>query len=61
MKSALEMAKISTGKVQYINAWTSTKKGDEIEINAISRLFKHKIYVAQLNLQSGTFLGLREV
>ncbi len=58
MKSALEMAKISTDKVQYINAHgTSTKKGDEIEINAISRLFKHKIYVSSTKSSIGHLLG----
>ncbi len=58
MKSALEMAKISTDKVEYINAHgTSTKKGDEIEINAISRLFKHKIYVSSTKSSIGHLLG----
>ena len=58
MKSALEMGKISTDKVQYINAHgTSTKKGDEIEINAISRLFKHKIYVSSTKSSIGHLLG----
>tara|TARA_B100000900_G_scaffold413284_1_gene436959 strand:+ start:1028 stop:2278 length:1251 start_codon:yes stop_codon:yes gene_type:complete len=58
MKSALEMAKISTDMVQYINAHgTSTKKGDEIEINAISKLFKHKIYVSSTKSSIGHLLG----
>ena len=47
MKSALEMADISTDKVDYINAHgTSTIKGDAIELNAISRLFSHDIFVS---------------
>ena len=44
MKEALNMAKLSKEKVDYVNAHgTSTIKGDEIELNAISRLFTHGI------------------
>ena len=40
MKEALRMAKINTDQVNYINAHgTSTIKGDEIELNAIKKLF----------------------
>ena len=58
MKSALDMAKIDSSKVDYINAHgTSTIKGDEIELNAISRLFKHKIYVSSTKSSIGHLLG----
>ena len=52
MKVALEMGKINTNEIDYINAHgTSTIKGDEIELNAISKLFKHKIFVSSTNHQ----------
>ena len=52
------MAKISSDKVDYINAHgTSTKKGDEIELNAISRLFKHNIFVSSTKSSIGHLLG----
>ncbi len=58
MKSALEMSKISTDEINYINAHgTSTKKGDEIELNAISRLFKHNIDVSSTKSSIGHLLG----
>ena len=58
MKSALEMAKISSDKVEYINAHgTSTIKGDEIELNAISRLFNHNIFVSSTKSSIGHLLG----
>ena len=58
MKSALEMAKLSSDKVDYINAHgTSTIKGDVIELNAISKLFKHKILVSSTKSSIGHLLG----
>ena len=58
MKGALDMAKISSEKVDYINAHgTSTKKGDEIELAAISKLFKHKLFVSSTKSSIGHLLG----
>ena len=58
MKAALNMAKIQNDKVDYINAHgTSTIKGDEIELNAISRLFKHEIFVSSTKSSIGHLLG----
>ena len=58
MKAALDMAKIQTEKIDYINAHgTSTIKGDEIELNAISRLFKHNIFVSSTKSSIGHLLG----
>ena len=58
MKEALRMAGISTEEVDYINAHgTSTVKGDEIELNAISRLFKNKIFVSSTKSSIGHLLG----
>ncbi len=58
MKSALEMAEIASDKVDYINAHgTSTIKGDAIELNAISRLFKHDIFVSSTKSSIGHLLG----
>ena len=58
MKSALDMANISTDKVDYINAHgTSTIKGDLIELNAISRLFNHEIFVSSTKSSIGHLLG----
>jgi len=58
MKSALDMANTPTDKVDYINAHgTSTIKGDLIELNAISRLFKHKIFVSSTKSSIGHLLG----
>ncbi len=58
MKSAVEMAKIPVEKVDYINAHgTSTIKGDAIELNAISRLFKHEIFVSSTKSSIGHLLG----
>jgi len=58
MKNALNMAKISSEKVDYINAHgTSTIKGDEIELNAISKLFKHNIHVSSTKSSIGHLLG----
>ena len=58
MQEALKMANITSDKVDYINAHgTSTIKGDEIELNAISKLFKHKIYVSSTKSSIGHLLG----
>ncbi len=58
MKAALDMAKIHTDQIDYINAHgTSTVKGDEIELNAISRLFKHNIFVSSTKSSIGHLLG----
>ena len=58
MKEALKMAKIPTEKIDYINAHgTSTIKGDEIEISAISRLFKHNLFVSSTKSSIGHLLG----
>tara|TARA_B100000989_G_C19493718_1_gene451001 strand:- start:252 stop:1502 length:1251 start_codon:yes stop_codon:yes gene_type:complete len=58
MNEALKMAKIDSEKVGYINAHgTSTKKGDEIELNAISRLFKHNVFVSSTKSSIGHLLG----
>ena len=58
MKAALDMANVNTDNIDYINAHgTSTIKGDEIELNAISRLFKHKIFVSSTKSSIGHLLG----
>ena len=58
MKGALQMAEISADKVDYINAHgTSTIKGDEIELNAISRLFDQNIFVSSTKSSIGHLLG----
>ncbi len=59
MKEALKMAGISNEKIEYINAHgTSTLKGDEIELNAIKRLFKdNKIFVSSTKSSIGHLLG----
>ena len=58
MKSAIDMASISSDNVDYINAHgTSTVKGDAIELNAISKLFKHKIDVSSTKSSIGLLLG----
>ena len=58
MKEALKMADVSSEKVDYINAHgTSTVKGDEIELNAISRLFNHNIFVSSTKSSIGHLLG----
>ncbi len=58
MKAALNMAEISSDKIDYINAHgTSTVKGDQIELNAISRLFKHDIFVSSTKSSIGHLLG----
>lgn len=58
MKGALDMANVSSESVEYINAHgTSTIKGDDIELNAISRLFKHNIFVSSTKSSIGHLLG----
>ena len=58
MQEALIMGKIPSEKVNYINAHgTSTKVGDEIELNAIQRLFKHNIFVSSTKSSIGHLLG----
>ena len=58
MKEAINMANINSDKVDYINAHgTSTIKGDEIELNAIRRLFKHNIFVSSTKSSIGHLLG----
>ena len=58
MQEALIMGKIPSEKVNYINAHgTSTKVGDEIELKAIQRLFKHNIFVSSTKSSIGHLLG----
>ena len=60
MKQALKMANISPEDIDYINAHgTSTLKGDQIELNAIMRLFdKHKnLFVSSTKSSIGHLLG----
>ena len=60
MKQALKMANISPEDIDYLNAHgTSTLKGDQIELNAIMRLFdKHKnLFVSSTKSSIGHLLG----
>jgi len=60
MKEALKMAKILPEQIDYINAHgTSTVKGDEIELNAIMKLFNNnkKIKVSSTKSSIGHLLG----
>ncbi len=58
MSEALKMADVSSDQVKYINAHgTSTIKGDAIELNAISRLFKNNIFVSSTKSSIGHLLG----
>ena len=58
MKEALKMATVPSHKIDYINAHgTSTIKGDEIELNAISNLFKNDIFVSSTKSSIGHLLG----
>ncbi len=58
MNEALKMSKTSPEKIGYVNAHgTSTIKGDEIELNAISRLFKNEIFVSSTKSSIGHLLG----
>ena len=58
MREALKMAKVSSERIDYVNAHgTSTVKGDQIELNAISRLFNHQIFVSSTKSSIGHLLG----
>ena len=58
MKESLKMAKVSEDKIDYINAHgTSTIKGDEIELNAINKLFKSALNVSSTKSSIGHLLG----
>ena len=60
MKEALKMAKLSSEDIQYVNAHgTSTNLGDQIELNAIMRLFKNKknLFVSSTKSSIGHLLG----
>ncbi len=58
MKEAIKMANISNEKIDYINAHgTSTIKGDEIELTAISNLFTHNLFVSSTKSSIGHLLG----
>ncbi len=58
MNEALNMSKTSSEKIDYINAHgTSTVKGDEIELNAISNLFKREVFVSSTKSSIGHLLG----
>ena len=60
MKEAIDMAQISKDNIQYINAHgTSTVIGDQIEFNAISRLFSNKknLFVSSTKSSIGHLLG----
>ena len=61
MKNALDDAKITSDKVDYINAHgTSTPSGDKVEALAIERIFencKRKIKVSSTKSQIGHLLG----
>ena len=58
MKEALKMANIPSEKINYINAHgTSTIKGDEIELNAISNLFENTVHVSSTKSSIGHLLG----
>ena len=41
--------------------WHINKKGDEIELNAISKLFKHDIFASSTKSSIGHLLGAAEV
>jgi len=60
MNEALRMGSVSSEDINYINAHgTSTKKGDEIELNAIMRMFNNnsKIKVSSTKSSIGHLLG----
>ena len=60
MNGALRMGSVSSEDINYINAHgTSTKKGDEIELNAIMRMFNNnsKIKVSSTKSSIGHLLG----
>ena len=60
MDGALRMGSVSSEDINYINAHgTSTKKGDEVELNAIMRMFNNnsKIKVSSTKSSIGHLLG----
>ncbi len=60
MIEALKMAKLSADDVQYVNAHgTSTVLGDQIELNAINKLFKNNknLFVSSTKSSIGHLLG----
>ena len=60
MHEAIKMANINAQDIDYINAHgTSTIKGDEIEINAIAKLFSnnHNLKVSSTKSSIGHLLG----
>jgi len=60
MKQSINMANISVEDINYVNAHgTSTLKGDEIELNAIMKLFnKHdNLFVSSTKSSIGHLLG----
>ena len=60
MIEALKMADISSSQIQYINAHgTSTILGDQIELNAITRLFQDNknLFVSSTKSSIGHLLG----
>ena len=61
MFEALKMANVSASNIDYINAHgTSTVLGDQIELNALKRLFsseKDKIFVSSTKSSIGHLLG----
>ena len=60
MKQSINMANISIEDINYVNAHgTSTLKGDEIELNAIMRLFKNheNLFVSSTKSSIGHLLG----
>ncbi len=59
MVEALKMANISSEKINYVNAHgTSTILGDQIELNAILRIFKdQKVFVSSTKSSIGHLLG----
>lgn len=59
MVEALKMANISSEKINYVNAHgTSTILGDQIELNAILRIFNdQKVFVSSTKSSIGHLLG----
>ena len=55
---ALNDAKISSNQIDYINAHgTSTPLGDEIEFNAVKRIFENnkKLYMSSTKSSTGHY------